>query len=129
MKGISISACYELTAPKNRSIAREVYFDVAGKGLSLAEVREKLSIKSQIEQQKLIASDQSNSAAIESAVEISDEEVSETEILESVETKSPAFNRPEQIDTLINVTLGGLKNKEKLEFLKECIAIIKKGGL
>lgn len=127
MKGISISACYELSAPKNRPIARDVYFEVAGRGLPLEEVREKLSNKFneyQVEQQKRLATDSSQSLDSEPILEVTDK-IPEFEIAES-DQKTPTFNHHAEQDRLINVTLAGLSNKEKLDFLAECIAVIKK---
>jgi hypothetical protein len=127
MKGICISACYELSAPKNRSIAREVYYEVAGKGLSLADVREKLLNKYQIKQQLPIAG-QLKSAAIESMDEKMGLKINGEMLEVSAVESTLSFNRGEQIDTLINLTLAGFTNKEKLEFFAECIAIVKTGG-
>lgn len=127
MTGISLSACYELSAPKNRSFAKDVYFEIAGRGLSLAEVREKLSNKfNALEQQKLITSNplQFEAATTKSALDVTPRETEISAINSTESTALAVFKRDEEIVKLINVTLAGLENTEKLAFLNDCIAII-----
>ena len=99
MKGISITAAYEISAPANADIAEDVYSNILFKNLPVAEVKRQIALRKGIDNSPI-------------------------SIQSSAKSKSNKKKLTHEI--VLHEVLSSFTDEDKLNFLQECIDIINK---
>lgn len=150
---ISISAAYEISAPVNADIAVEVYEEVRGKNVPLAEVRRKIALKKVVPNTSIVPADDVERfeekykpvGIVETTVRIIptnqtlivgrpiDDDESDTKIIASEKTENVGRKEIETISTESGKTkqeqimeiLEGLTGGEAKKVLRDCLHLVK----
>lgn len=125
---ISITAAYEISAPINADVADEVYNEVRGRNIPVAEIKRKISIK------KGIPNTSIQSTSAEQRVEIIEENkhtvplpikpIEPATDITSVTPKSDTgTSEKSKVEIILQDVLAGLTSGEKIKILGECLRI------
>jgi hypothetical protein len=121
MRGISLTAAYEISRPDNSDVAEKIYAEVLNKNLSVSEIKRKIKVAKSVP-----AIDAS--AATEEEREEQDQNLSTEEQVDagSIVIETEVVKKPGDLIDLTLSHLGSLNLDlfEKIEVLKKCLDLL-----